>query len=157
MRKSSGVFAVLVTTALVMLATPTAAWAAPSIPYQALIVANFTNSLGGNVHYRRGWHEGGSTGFGRDKVHLKHGITNDDIVRKVVREPQQAFRDSPSQPGRWVHRKEALLIGFSGVTDRVTVRVIIEYHGWQGPGQMGIVTAYCEGYVVCPSWVNRAF
>jgi hypothetical protein len=141
----------------VVLATPASA-APPPISYQATVVATFTNSVGGTVLYRQGWHAGGSTGFGRDKVHNKHGITNDDIVAKVVNAPQQVLQDNQQTPGRWVHRKEALLVGLTGVTDRVWVRVVIEYHGWSGPGQHGVVTAYCEGYPGrCPEWVNRAF
>jgi hypothetical protein len=101
---------------------------------------------------------GGSRGLGPEKVHRKHGITNDAMVAAVVREPQEAFQDDTADfPGRRVHRREALLMGWTGVTDRAVVRVVVEYHGWSGPGQLGVVTAYCEGSPgPCPEWGNRA-
>ena len=144
---------------LLLVAGAGQAYAAPPISYQEVVVRKLVNSSGGEVVYRQGYYLGGSKGFGRDKVHNKHGITNDNIVAAVVREPQEAFQDDVDNfPGRWVHRREALLVGLTGVSDRVMVRVIIEYHGWTGPGQHGVVTAYCEGYPgKCPDWVNRAF
>lgn len=100
-----------------MILVTTPASAAPPIADQATVIATFTNSVGGDVVYRRGWCGGGSTGFGRDKIHGKHGITNDSIIGKVVNAPQTVEQDDPKAPGRWVHRKEALLIGLAGVTD----------------------------------------
>jgi hypothetical protein len=135
------------------------AYAVPPISYQEVVVRKLVNSSGGEVLYRQGYYLGGSKGFGRDKVHNKHGITSDHVVAAVVREPQDVFQDDVANfPGRWAHRREALLVGWTGVTDRVFVRVIVDYHGWNGPGQLGVVTAYCEGYAgKCPEWVNRAF
>lgn len=149
----------LVLTLLSMLGAAMSAWAAPPLSYQETVVEKFVNSSGGTVYYRQGWYEGGSRGFGRDKVHNKHGITSDHIVGAVVRNPQSVVQDDPVNfPGRWVHRREALLVGWTGVDERVVVRVIVDYHGWSGPGQLGVVTAYCEGYPGrCPEWVNRAF
>ena len=119
----------------------------------------FTNSAGGSVYYRRGYFIGGGSGFGRDKIHLKHGITNDETSRKVVGEPQEIVQDQPEiYPARWVHRKEALLVGPFSPPESLVVRVVIDYRGWSGPGQFGIVTAYCEGYPgPCPDWINHAF
>lgn len=57
-----------------------------------------------------------------------------------------------------MYEKEALLLGLFSVEDRVTVRVVVEYGGWVGPGQLGVVTGYCVGYIgKCPGWVNTAF
>jgi hypothetical protein len=109
--------------------------------------------LGGDVPLRRGT----PRGFGHEKIVQKHGITNIDVVRAVVRAPQVA-RNEPPGSGTWVHEKEAVLVGFGGVKERLPVRVAINYHGWQGPGPQGVVTAYCVGYNPrCPEWVNRAF
>jgi hypothetical protein len=144
--------------ALLVLQAP--ASAAPSITYQATVMATLQNDRGGSVYYRRGYWEGGSRGFGRDKVHGKHGITNDSIVAEVVRAPQDVYADDwRDPPVRYVYRKEALLIGLFGrVDDRVRVRVVVDHHAWSEPGQFGVVTAYCEGYQgTCPGWVNRAF
>lgn len=152
--RSALVLVVMIPT-LALLSLPAPAAAPPPINYQQQIVASFTNPTGGSVLYRRGWHGGGSTGFGYDKVVHKHGITNNQIVRAAVRYPQVVRQETTS---RWVHEKQALLMGFGGVSQTVIVRVVIEYHGWQGPGQMGVVTAYCVGIRgKCPEWVNRAF
>jgi hypothetical protein len=121
----------------------------------AVVVENFVNPAGETVAYRRGWHAGGSTGFGYDKVSRKHAITNVQIVHSVVRHPPVVRQETPT---RWVHEKEALLVGLAGPSQSVVVRVVIEYGDWAGPGQMGVVTAYCVGIQgKCPEWVNRAF
>lgn len=138
-----------------LLVTPASAAAPPPISYQQEVVARLENSAGGIVLFRRGWHLGGSSGFGFDKIFHKHGITNKEIVRAVVRYPQIVRRETAT---RWVHEKQALLIGIGGVSQTLLVRVVIEYGGWMGPGQHGVVTAYCVGIRGrCPDWVNRAF
>lgn len=140
---------------LALLVSPAAAADAPPISYQQDVVARLENSAGGVVLLRRGWQLGGSSGFGFDKIFHKHGITNTQIVRAVVRYPQDVRRETPT---RWVHEKQALLIGLGGVSQTLSVRVVIEYGGWTGPGQHGVVTAYCVGIRGrCPEWVNRAF
>jgi hypothetical protein len=127
----------------------------PPISYQEAVVENLTNSAGGTVVYRRGWHAGGGTGFGYDKISRKHNINNVQVVRAVVRYPQVIRQETQT---RWVHEKQALLMGLGGVSQTLMVRVVIEYGGWAGPGQHGVVTAYCVGIQGrCPDWVNRAF
>ena len=84
---------VLVLALLLLVADAGSAYAAPPISYQEVVVRKLVNSSGGEVLYRQGYYQGGSRGFGRDKVHNKHGITKDNIVAAVVRHPQEAFQD----------------------------------------------------------------
>ena len=127
----------------------------PPISYQQGVVQTLVDKNGAEVLLRRGWHLGGSTGFGWDKIHFKHGIEHPEIVAAVLRSPQV---DRQEGANRWVYEKEALLMGLFTVEDRVTVRVVVEYGGWVGPGRLGVVTGYCVGYLgKCPSWVNTAF
>jgi hypothetical protein len=93
-------------------------------------VEQILNSAGDEVMLRRGWHAGGSTGFGIAKISEKHGITNAQIVRAVVQFPQVTRQETPS---RWVHEKQALLMGITGVSQTLTVRVVIEYAVGQAP------------------------
>lgn len=126
----------------------------PPIGQQEEILEIFASPQGTEVPYRRGWYLGGSAGFGYDKVVAKHGITNNAVVGAVVRSPQRIRLE-----GRfWVHEKEAILFRFFGESESVTVRVVINYTGWEGRGRHGVVTAYCFGYDgLCPEWINSAF
>lgn len=125
----------------------------PPVEQQAEIIEILANSNGDQVLYRRGYYGGGSRGFGYEKVTKKHGITSNSVVSAVVRSPQEVrFED-----GYWVHEKEAILYGLFTESQSLTVRVVINYGSWEGPGQHGLVTAYCVGYLVCPDWVNTAF
>lgn len=83
----------------------------------------------------------------------KHRITNNAVVGAVVRSPQHIRQEDDY----WVHEKQAILYGFFTGSQELTVRVVINYSSWEGPGQHGVVTAYCVGYLVCPEWVNTAF
>ena len=125
----------------------------PPIAAQEPVLSTFTSGAGDEVPYRVGWYGGGSAGFGRTKVVGKHKITNDDIVGAVVRSPQTVRTESPYV----VHEKEAILVSLFGDDERLTVRVVINYGAWSGPGRQGVVTAYCVGPVECPDWINRAF
>ena len=125
----------------------------PPLATQTAVVRTLANSVGDDVPYRVGWYSGGSAGFGRTKVVTKHRITNDDVVAAVVRSPQEIRLESPY----WVHEKEARLVSLFGDDERLTVRVVINYGPWSGPGRQGVVTAYCVGYVECPDWVDTAF
>ena len=126
----------------------------PPVDQQAEIVDTFTNNLGSPVFYRRGYYGGGSRGFGYEKTTKKHGITSNSVVGAVVRSPQSVRQEDD---GYWVHEKQAVLYGLFTEAQVVTIRVVINYSSWEGPGQHGVVTAYCVGYLVCPEWVNTAF
>lgn len=81
--------AVLVMVAsLVMGGQALAAPPPPPISYQQDVVQVLPDKNGAEVLLRRGWHLGGSTGFGWDKIHFKHGIEHAEIVAAVLRSPQ---------------------------------------------------------------------
>lgn len=134
--------------------------APPPVDYQAEVVATMPNSVGDPVLYRRGWWyaETPNKGFGFDKVFHKHNITNDDVVRYVVGGP---IKVENAGNGRWIHwgsfdRRDCGLTGCT-VLETVGVKVVIDYSNWglaPERGMLGINTAYCEGYVRCPDWVN---
>lgn len=155
LRRSFVVVAIALAVGLMAATTAAAAPAPPSIDYQARVVETFVDANGNVVPYRQGWHAGGSTGFGYDKVAGKHKITNSNVLAATIRSPQEARREGD---GRWVYEKTAILYGFFTVSDQTTVRVVVSYGSWQGPDAQGVVTAYCVGYVgPCPEWVDRAF
>ena len=95
---------VLAVAATVML-TPTAQAAPvePPLSYQQDVVATLTDNTGREVPLRRGWHLGGSTGFGWDKAFHKHGIERVDIIGAVLRAPQLV---DPQGPTRTVYERK---------------------------------------------------
>lgn len=151
--------AVLLLSALsVPMAPPvSAAPAPPPISYQEHVVSRLTNSAGDEVVYRRGYwfRENSGGGFGYDKVFHKHNITAIYPVSFVVRSPRVVREESP---GVWVHERQFCQTGnghaYCVNSDRVTIRVVISYNGWTGPGQHGVKTAYCIGMIRCPDWVS---
>lgn len=151
-------FIVLIFTIATGLTTATTASAAPSPPsidYQTGIVDTFVDANGTAIPYRQGWHAGGSTGFGYDKVTGKHKILNRNVLAATIRSPQETRIESD---GKWIYEKEAILYGFFTVADQTTIRVVVNPAGWQGPDVQGVVTAYCVGYAgPCPEWVDQAF
>lgn len=134
----------------------------PSVDYQAQVVETFKNSVGGDVLYRRGWWytERPNDGFGFDKVYHKHNIKDNQIVGAVVRNPGTT---EDAGGGRWVHTgvwqwRQCDVNGNCVVKDQRTVRVVIDYAPWglaPDRGQLGINTAYCQGDLQCPEWINQ--
>ncbi|WP_433276703.1 hypothetical protein ACQPZA_35280 [Pseudonocardia xinjiangensis] len=148
--------------ALVGLPAVAYAQVAPPIPAQAEVVRTFKNGLGEDVVLRRGYWSGDNPngGFGYEKILNKHRITNLDVVASIVRNPDYVTRQSN---GRFAHSSIARLFRCDGSgcieTSSVRVLVIIDYHAWTGPGQFGVVTAYCENRDnawACPDYVNTA-
>ena len=134
----------------------------PSVDYQAQVVETFKSSAGGDVLYRRGWWytERSNEGFGFDKVYHKHNIEDNQIVDAVVRNPGTT---EDVGGGRWVHTgvwqwRQCDVNGNCTVKDQRTVRVVIDYAPWglaPERGQLGINTAYCQGDLQCPEWINQ--
>lgn len=134
----------------------------PTVDYQAYVVEHFTNSVGDEVLYRRGWWypETPGQGFGFDKVYWKHNIKDNQVVGAVVRNPGTV---EDAGGGRWVHTgvwqwRQCDSSGNCQVKDQRTVRVVIDYAPWglaPERGMLGVNTAYCEGDVQCPEWINE--
>lgn len=149
--------------ALVGLPAVSYAQVAPPIPAQAEVVRTFKNGLGEDAVLRRGYWSATNPngGFGSEKILNKHRITNLDVVESIVRNPDFVTQQSN---GRFAHSSIARLFECEGSGGCIEVRsvralVIIDYNGWAGPGQFGVVTSYCENpdrAWACPDYVNIA-
>ena len=155
---------ILCATVVALVGLPTVSYAqvAPPIPVQAEVVRTFNNGLGEDVVLRRGYWSPSDPngGFGFEKILNKHAITNLDVVESIVRNPDFVTQQSN---GRFAHSSIARLFECDGggciEARSVRVLAIIDYHGWAGPGQFGVVTAYCENpdrAWACPDYVNTA-
>lgn len=148
--------------ALVGLPAVSYAQAAPPLTVQEEVVKTFKNGSGQDVVLRRGYWSASApnAGFGHEKIVNKHGITDLGVLESIVRSP-----DSVQQQGngRFRHTSAARQVNCTLAGCReiqsVPVNVIIDYGEWAGPGQFGIVTAYCDNpdrAWACPSFVNQA-
>jgi hypothetical protein len=155
---------ILCATVVALVGLPAVSYAqvAPPLPVQAEVVRTFKNGLGEDVVLRRGYWSAAApnAGFGAEKILNKHRITNLDVVESIIRNPDFVTQQSN---GRFAHSSMARLFecdsGGCIVVKSVRVLVIIDYHGWAGPGQFGVVTAYCENpdkAWACPDYVNTA-
>ncbi len=134
----------------------------PPMAYQNEILQMFTDQHYRLVPYRRGyWYpEQPNTGFGTDKVRNKHNITDSRILVNVIRQPGSARHQDADRwqlRGYWQHRKCDARHNCSQV-EGVTVLVIVDYDPPEGSGEaqpVGVVTAYCEGMIRCPDWLNN--
>lgn len=165
-RRRRAPIAVALATAVLCGAGPEVAAAAPPPPvsYQEYVVQVCKNTLNENVYFRRGWWftDQPNAGFGFDKIYHKHNIRVRDRICRTVREPTKV--EPAGGPGGWAH--ERIFGEFDcrrgrpgcALVRSVVIRVIINYHGWFGPGQQGIVTAYCK-YLDkrprCDEWINH--
>lgn len=133
----------------------------PPVDYQAQVVATFNSSVG-EVLYRRGWWyaETANQGFGFDKIYHKHNIKDKNIVGAVVQNPGTT---SDEGGGRYVYTgawqwRQCDVDGNCVVKDQRTVRVVVDYAPWSlapARGMLGINTAYCQGDLQCPEWINQ--
>lgn len=146
-------------TALLIVALPARAFAdPPSFEEQGSVVDTFENSVGEIVFLRRGWWGGpvDDRGFGFTKAFVKHNIKNNNVIRKAVREPA---RVEHLYGGTWKHERDVGLYEDGRLAEVRTVRVLINYWGWGGVGQQGVVTVYClnpDKSWPCPEWINEA-
>lgn len=133
----------------------------PPFDYQAEVVDTFANSDGDPVALRRGWWfaDRPNKGFGYDKIVHKHGITNTSVIESLLRYPETVRELGP---GRYNHIKVAKFISCSFEYGCLTLREVdvvlaVSYQDFRGYGQLGVVTAYCDGFPYpqkCPSWIN---
>ncbi|MFB8004945.1 hypothetical protein [Nocardia sp. NPDC056000] len=126
-----------------------------------------TDKCGNKVILRRGYYDENSKpqGFGWDKINHKHKITNMDTVQQLV----ESTCGVPEKPGgstliynktikmkdcsAWANPREMIC---TETDTEVTVKMVVETANPEGDGkQKGIITAFCEGTVECPSWVSR--
>lgn len=155
------VTAIIAAFGMLLLPASASAQVAPSISTQQQIVATFRNTLDESVVLRRGFWSSANpnSGFGYEKIVGKHRITNLGVIRQILAHPDAV---TPQGGGRYAHdSRSRRFVCRPGCVEvqSVVVRVVIDYHGWSGPGQFGVVTAYClnpDKAWACPAYVNAA-
>jgi len=88
--------------------------------------------------------------------------SRDAVITAVVHNPgdsgiENAQYDRWYYRGPWQHR-QCTAASDCRVVDHVVVKVIVEFRDWeQAPqeGEIGVITAYCEGMPQCPDWLNH--
>jgi hypothetical protein len=152
----------LVASASIALGVPAAAHAAPPpFGYQKEVVASFTDGAGRPVLLRRGWYLGGTGGFGWDKIFHKHGITNMNLVEKIIKNPRGGKQEGTSRVYEgFAQRFRCDISGRCAEVERIPVKAVVEFRNDPnlGMGQKGVITAFCNfgpgGPTLCPGWVN---
>ena len=147
---------------LVGLPAVSSAQAPPPVSIQGEVMKTWKNGRGEDVVLRRGYWSADNPrgGFGYEKILRKHEITDLGVVESIVRKPDTIM---PQANGRSAHESIArqFRCSITGcvTVQSVTVRVVIDYREWEGLGQLGIVTAYCDNpdrSWKCPAFVNAA-
>lgn len=76
-------------------------------------------------------------------------------VLLMISQPSAASAQAWPPPVAVQAQVVASKLGGCTEVEKVTVRVVVDYHGWSGPGQFGVVTAYCLNPNLawaCPSY-----
>lgn len=152
----------LVATAVIAVGLPAAAHAAPPpFGYQKEVLANFTDTGGRPVLLRRGYFTGGA-GFGWDKIFHKHGITNMNLVEKIIRNPNGGQIDGTARVySGFAQRFRCDVSNRCTEVERIPLKAVVDFRDDLnlGSGQKGVITAYCNfgsgGPPRCPSWVSN--
>ncbi|PYI69550.1 hypothetical protein CVV68_00030 [Arthrobacter livingstonensis] len=108
---------------------------------------------------RRGFYDAtADQGFGWDKVYWKHNITSIAAIQFAMGGP------GAWQGNDWATSAYANKIVCSGSTCKVTESIKVltvsnkgsysVYYNQPVGGVLGLKTAYCIGYIKCPSWVT---
>ncbi|PJE97498.1 hypothetical protein CUT44_12520 [Streptomyces carminius] len=120
---------------------------------------------GWNAVMRKGWWDGGNSGFGMRKIDQKHNLSL-DAVKATTMYPRPGPEGKENIGGTtWNYRTEVLHVECSGwwifrrcrVTEVMTVRAGLDYRTLDDGKAFGAVTAFCEGVTGrCPDWVRDA-
>lgn len=100
----------------------------------------------------------GVPGFGWEKIMHKHGITNVNLVEKLIENPNGGTeRGTRPEYAGFAQRFSCDISGRCTEVERIPLIAVVEFKDVpEMGGQLGVVTAYCEiGRDDCPSWVNR--
>jgi len=156
--------------------TQRASAAPPSIDYQAAVLRQVNDNHGRQVLLRRGYYDAAvNQGFGYDKMDKKHNLSDAGVALAVVNNPgQSGIQHGPDSDddaaagsagdrwwyrGVWQHRQcTADHRECTGPLEQIVVRVIVEFEPWASApqhGEIGLITAYCEGMTRCPDWINH--
>lgn len=158
MRVRNWIGAVVVAASAVVGLPSVAHAAPPPFDYQKGLVGNFTDAGGRPVLLRRGHYVGGG-GFGWDKIYHKHGITNPNLVEKIIKNPNGGSPEGTARVYRgFAQRFSCDFSNRCTDVERIPLKAVVEFREDSnlGPGQKGVITAYCDyGRPDCPSWVNN--
>gem|GEM_PF-6602997 len=111
------------------------------------VAAGYRDPWGRQAYLRRG-----SSTWGYLHIGGKHSLWNVRVIRDTVRFPDTW--DGRAQP-TWVYRRrysrlECVRFRCREVSS-VWVREVVNY----SRGGKGVITAYCEGMVVCWNWLDE--
>lgn len=135
------------------------------------IVATWQDADGRQVLLREGYWEQGN-GFGREKIAQKHKITNMEVVKAIIGNPDGGTpKKTYDKKTRKLTRDRRTYTGFANrltcrmdarcdVVERIPLVAVVEYlYDFAFQGQVGVMTAYCKfdspAQTDCPSWVNK--
>lgn len=99
----------------------------------------------------------GNSSFGYEHYAVQHNLTSPNPIHA-------AFQTHKPDVQLGAHLEYiALLTDTSNLNVKLTVRVIVQAASrtddgaWKTPdgSNIGVITAYCQGYNVCPSWANQ--
>ncbi|WP_169813716.1 PA14 domain-containing protein [Nocardia pseudobrasiliensis] len=133
---------------------------------ESKIHTRLVDQWGDSVPYRVGFWDPTANnlegaGFGHTKVVGKHNLLDDSVVGVTLAYPGTSEQQTPT---RWAFRKEwARQIkdrrtGQWVTVESVWVRVVVDYAKLKDDpeaGEVGVVTAHCEGSTRCPDWINN--
>lgn len=118
-------------------------------------------------HMRLGWWNGGDRGFGLEKIQQKHNLDT-RIAKSVTQRPRGYLVGSPEKNpengesyeyfGNFVKIEcsPVACLPFPTI-DTEEVRVVHDFRNLSDGRPFGVVTAYCVGKEVCPSWVKESY
>ncbi len=103
------------------------------------------------IAYRVGYYVPPDTGFGHKKVLLKHNMYT-PVVAFIVKGPHNSHTNGKAGEAY------AYAYHFVGGVLRQQIKIWAKYdtRKLRDNHSFGIVTAFCNGYTVCPQWVNQA-
>jgi YD repeat-containing protein len=104
------------------------------------------------ITYRYGYYDSAKDqGFGRAKVLQKHNMWARVVEYIVATKGQKNAGGSAGKATAY-----AIHVGADGSHTQVTLYAVYDTRELSDHRSFGVVTAYCDGYTKCPSWVNTA-
>lgn len=127
----------------------------------ATVYASFKDARGTYVELRKGSWDG-LRGFGWEKINRKHGIHKYSTVGFTIKNPAGPVKEGSQRRYTAYANEKVCRNGTCKYVDSIEVRTIVEtaykttYYGVRVNDTLGVMTTYCIGYTVCPSWVDVA-
>ena len=133
----------------------------PAAYYPASQILAYGQGHASNWPIRRGYFDG-KKGFGYDKSYHKHGIWNLKTMSWAMGSPTikvEGTQRAMTSYARKLRCDDKLVNCI--VDKQIQVKAVVEtaykqsYYGQPINGRLGLMTVYCIGPTVCPSWVNN--